>query len=149
MKNYRLCLFLFLKNSFGKNRKNAPNEVYIGGIFMKSKSKKQQLKRKKEFRFHSIEIINQKGEVVNSRHPSYVFLEKGNLYIAFPITHSNKVKDLKIIQLSKNPNPKDNRCSYVVIEIIEDTKDRFGKKEKDWSISPEDDAVIRHEYEKR
>lgn len=148
MKNYRLCLFLFLKNSFGKNRKNAPNEAYIGGLFMKSKSKKQQLRRKKEFRFHNIEIINQKGITVNSKHPTYVFLQKGNLYIAFPITHSDKIGDLKIVELSTNPNPMDSRKSYIVIEVIEDTKDRFGKKKKNWSISPEDDAILRNEYKK-
>ena len=39
---------------------------------MKKKSKKQIVKRKKEFRYHNVEIVNNNGTTTRIRHPSYV-----------------------------------------------------------------------------
>ncbi len=116
---------------------------------MKQKSKKQVLRKKKEFRFHKIEKINDKGAKTKKWHPAYVFLEKGNIYIYVSLTHSNNIDNLILIKLRKNPDPNDERDSYWVVEIKEDTKDRFGKREHGWDIDDLDDKDIRNEYEKR
>lgn len=99
---------------------------------MKRKSKKQVLRKKKEFRYHNIEIVNENGSITKIRHPSYVFLEKGNIYIYISITHSDSVKNAIVIKLKKNPNPQDKRESYRIMEIKEDTKDKFSKRLKKW-----------------
>ena len=115
---------------------------------MKPKSKHAQLKRKKEFRYKSVEIIDNKKKTKRIRHPAYVFLEKGNVLIYVNITHSNSVKNLLVIELSKNPNPEDNRKSFWVAEIRKDTKDKFGRREDGWTMDDEDDLEIRNFFEK-
>ena len=116
---------------------------------MKRKSKNQIIRKRKEFRYHNIEIINENGTITKIRHPSYVFLEKGNIYIYISITHSDNVENAIVIKLRKNPNPYDKRESYRIAEIKEDTKDRFSKNLKKWVMDLEDDKEIREEYEKR
>lgn len=116
---------------------------------MKRKTKNQIAKKKKEFRYHSIEIVNENGSITKIRHPSYVFLEKGNIYIYISITHSDNVENAIVIKLRKNPNPQDKRDSYRIAEIKEDTKDRFSKRLKKWVMDCEDDKEIREEYKKR
>ena len=116
---------------------------------MKSKSKNQVVRKRKEFRYHNIVIVNDNGTITNIKHPSYVFLKKGNIYIYISITHSDNVKNSIVIKLRKNPNPHDARDSYRISEIKEDTKDRFGKRLKKWVMDIEDDQDIREEYKKR
>ena len=116
---------------------------------MKSKSKKQKVRKRKEFRYHNIEIVNDNSAIKKIRHPSYIFLQKGNLYIYVSMTHSNLVKNEIVIKLRKNPNPEDNRESFWIVEIKADTKDKFGKRLVKWVIDIEDDADIRKEYKKR
>ena len=116
---------------------------------MKSKSKNQIVRKRKEFRYHNIKIANDNGTTTNIRHPSYVFLEKGNIYIYVSITHSDNVKNSIVIKLRKNPNPQDERDSYRIADIKEDTKDRFSKRLEKWVMDLEDDEDIRKEYKKR
>ena len=116
---------------------------------MKLKSNKQKLKKKNEFRYHSVETINLNGEKIRIKHPAYIFLEKGNLYIYISITHSSNVKNHILIKLRKNPNPKDDRDSFRVVGIYEDSKDRFGRRQKGWKIDLEDEQDIRDEYKKK
>lgn len=84
---------------------------------MKKKSKNAHLKRKKEFRLRKINVGNKK-----IKHPAYVFLEMGNVYIFVNLTHSKEIKNKIVLKLKKNPNPKDNADSYYVEENHEDTK---------------------------
>ena len=116
---------------------------------MKQKSKKQVSKKRSEFRHHKVELINSKGKKINRLHPAYVLLEKGNIYIYVSLTHASKVNGLLVIKLKKNPNPKDKNDSYVVVDVSEDTKDRFGKRHKDWKIYDEDDLKIREMINKK
>lgn len=97
---------------------------------MKRKSKKQIIKKKNEFRYHNVVIINEFGKEIKIRHPSYVFLEKGNVYIYVSITHSKNIENYIVIELRENPNPKDKNKSFWAAEIKEDTKDRFGRRQK-------------------
>ena len=116
---------------------------------MKKKSKKQIVRKRKEFRYHTIPVSKSNGTITNIKHPSYVFLEKGNIYIYISITHADNVDGAIVIKLRKNPNPNDKRDSYRVVEIKEDTKDRFGKRLKKWVMDIEDDQDIREECKKR
>ena len=116
---------------------------------MKKRSKKQIAKRKKEFRFHKVSAINRKGINYESWHPAYVFIEKGNIYIYVTITHSANVKDKIVIKLRRNPNKNDNRDSYYVAEVREDTKDKFGKRHANLKIDEQDDFDIKKLYKKR
>lgn len=113
---------------------------------MKRKSRKASLKRKHEFRYHNVESKNKRGRRVNIKHPAYIFLEKGNLYIYVIITHSNIVENYLVVRLRRNPNFKDKTLSYYVADVKEDTKDRFGKRHDDWEIDPLDDKDIRKLY---
>lgn len=110
---------------------------------MKKRNRHAQLKRAHEFRYHSVLTKNKKGKSLNIAHPTYVFLRKGNVYIYVTITHSTNVKDLVVIKLRKNPNPKDKKDAYYVVEVKQDTVDRFGRRLDDWKINPLDDADIR------
>ena len=116
---------------------------------MKRKAKKTIAKKRKEIRYHKVEVICKNGNKKDLWHPAYVFLEKGNVYIYVSITHSNKVEEMIVIKLKRNPNPKDKRDSYWVVKIKSDTKDRFGKRREGWSIDENDDQTIRDEYKKR
>ena len=118
------------------------------GIFMKKKNKRSITKRKKEFRFHDTEELSKHGKAYYKAHPAYVFLEKGNKYVYVTITHSSKVNEKVVIKLRQNPNPNDSRDSYRVVEILEDTKKRFGRNQKSWKMDSQDDFDIRAEYEK-
>lgn len=95
-----------------------------------------------------ISKLLKKGRKAKIKHPTYIFLEKGNVYTYVSITHSKSVEGAIVVKLRKNPNPKDNRESYRVVSIKEDTKDRFGSKKR-WSIDSEDEKDIREEYKKR
>ena len=115
---------------------------------MKKKAKNVTINKKKEFRYHDIEITNRRGRKIAIGHPAYIFLQKGNVYVYVSITHSNRVNDYLLIKLKRNPNPKDDRDSYIVVDIKEDTKDQFGGLHKSWSLDPEDDELIRRLYDK-
>lgn len=113
---------------------------------MKSKSKKAMLKRKNEFRFHKIFNINGKKL---ARHPAYIFLEKGNIYIYVSITHSKEIDNVVLIKLRKNPNPNDKKDAYYVAEIQMDTKDTFSANKTKWKIDELDENDIRELFNKK
>ena len=110
---------------------------------MKKKSRKQSLKRRHEFRYHNVEAKNKFGKAINIKHPAYIFLSKGNLYIYVTLTHSNRIANCLVVKLRKNPNPKDKKTAYYVAEVKQDTMDRFGKRHDDWKIDLSDDNDIR------
>ena len=116
---------------------------------MKNKSKKAKFKKRSEFRYHNTVSINAKGKKKNIRHPAYIFLEKGNIFIYISLTHSKEIKNVLLIKLRRNPKPKDNRDAYRVVEIRKDTKDAFGKRLKKWVIDPLDEEDIRKEFTKK
>ena len=111
--------------------------------FMKKKSRHAQLKRAHEFRYHNVDARNKFGKRINIKHPAYVFLKKGNIFIYVTITHSSKVEDYVVIKLRKNPNPLDKKDAYYVAIVKEDIVDNFKKRERDWRMDPLDDADIR------
>lgn len=116
---------------------------------MKKRSRKAQLIRKHEFRYYNSLVINRRGQKVKFRHPAYIFLEKGNLFIFVTITHSKTVPNKIVVELRKNPNPSDKRIAYYVADIKEDTKDKFRKRLLNWKIDKFDDEEIQKLYKKR
>ncbi len=116
---------------------------------MKKRSRKAQLRRKHEFRYYNRMSINRRGKLMRYRHPAYVFLEKGNIFIFVIITHSDFVPNKVVVKLRDNPNPKDKRNAYYVAEVKEDTKDRFRNRLSNWKISQNDDEKIQKLYKKR
>ena len=111
---------------------------------MKNRSKKQPLVKKKEFRFHKTEVTKKEKKKSKGWHPVYVFLERGNIYIYVTLTHSDKVENMIVIKLRKNPNPHDKSDAYYVAEVKEDTKDRFGRRRDNWKMDELDDKDIRN-----
>ncbi|MBQ6730859.1 MAG: hypothetical protein IJR08_03015 [Bacilli bacterium] len=60
---------------------------------------------KKHFR------VNRSKEA--SIHPAYVIRKEGNSYDYIGLVHSPVTDNRRNIKLRKNPNPKDNRASYI------------------------------------
>lgn len=116
---------------------------------MKKRYRKAQLRRKHDFRYYNSLVINRRGQKVKFRHPAYIFLEKGNLFIFVTITHSKAVPNKIVVELRKNPNPSDKRIAYYVADIKEDTKDKFRKRLLNWKIDKFDDEEIQKLYKKR
>ena len=114
---------------------------------MKRKSKHSYPKKKKEFRFKNIEVKNN-DETTKIRHPAYIIVQKGNVYIYVTLTHSSSLEDKIVIELRKNPNPSDSKKSYYIAEIKEDLLDKFGKKLANWYADELDDKDIRQLYKK-
>ena len=115
---------------------------------MKPKSKKQIIKKIKQFRYHNVLVLKGKRKI-KIRHPAYAFLKRGNINIYVILTHSSTILGKKLIRLKKNPNPNDARPTFFVEEFLKDTTDRFGKSLNKWIISEEDDLLIRKRYKKR
>lgn len=116
---------------------------------MKNKSKNAKIKRRKDFKYHGVTIKTKRGKQRKIYHPAYVFLEKGKIYIYVSLTHSEQVGKYLMIKLKRNPNPKDDKESYIIADIKEDTKDRFRKTEKGWKLDEEDDELIRSLYKNK
>lgn len=75
-------------------------------------------------------------------HPAYVFGEKGDSYIYIGLTHSPKTYKVKNYKLSRNPNPKDSKDSYVRPFATLDKKSKFSKPKKTWSLSKKDKKLM-------
>ena len=110
---------------------------------MKKKSKNARLKRKNEFRFHKVEKKTKRGRIRKIMHPSYIFLEKGNVYIYVTITHSKEVEGYVLTKLIQNPDPSDNQDAYVVLDVRQDIKSSFGARRIGWFIVKDDENLIR------
>ena len=76
-------------------------------------------------------------------HPSYIFLEKGNVYIYVTITHSKEVEGYVLTKLIQNPDPSDNQDAYVVLDVRQDIKSSFGARRIGWFIVKDDENLIR------
>ena len=93
------------------------------------------IKKKNEFRRKNMK--DGKG------HPTYIFAQQGDDYIFLGITHSNVTNGVRNIKLKKNPNPKENRDSYVRPKAEKHNKASFGKKLQGWRFSDGDKETVR------
>ena len=73
-----------------------------------------------------------------------IFIKKINDdYIFVGITHSDVTNNTKNIQLSKNPDPTDNKPAYYIPEASSDKVSSFGKKYSNWKMPEKDKKEIR------
>jgi hypothetical protein len=114
---------------------------------MKKKNKRALSRKKKEFRFKNVEVLKGDG-TIKIRHPAYIIVQEGNIYIYVTLTHSSNVDDKLVIELRQNPNPNDSKKTYYVAEIKKHIKDKFGHILKKWKRDVADDVEIRQLYKK-
>lgn len=125
------------------------NSIYNREAFMKKKNKNATIRKKKEFRYHKVKVKNKSGKDIDIKHPCYIFLQIGNIYIYVSLTHSLIINGLILIELRENPNSLDLRKSYWIQEIKADLKSTFTKVLKKWKINKDDDADIRNLFDKK
>lgn len=125
------------------------NSIYNKETFMKKKNKNATIRKKKEFRYHKVKVKNKSGKDIDIKHPCYIFLQIGNIYIYVSLTHSSNINGLILIELRENPNSLDLRKSYWIQEIKADLKSTFTKVLKKWKINKDDDADIRNLFDKK
>lgn len=76
-------------------------------------------------------------------HPHYVFGRVGNKYKSFGLTHTPK-PEYKSISLSKNPNPQDDRKSYLQMKVMTSRVKDLEHRLPGWNFSKEDHGIVRH-----
>lgn len=76
-------------------------------------------------------------------HPDYIFGEKDGKYQSFGLTHTPK-QEYKHSLLTKNPNAKDVRDSYVQHRVKNTKKHFFSKPLENWHFDLNDLPLIRH-----
>ena len=97
-------------------------------------------KSKRPFKKHF--RVNRSKEA--SVHPTYVIRKKGENYDYIGLTHSPVTDNKRNIKLSRNPNPKDNRTSYVRPFFRSDPIKKFsGKRIRGWKFAKKDKNKIR------
>ena len=80
----------------------------------------------------------------SSGHPSYIIRKAGDCYDSVGLTHSPITDNRKNIRLRKNPNPKDNRASYMRPFFRRDPIKRFSKRRiRGWKFIKRDKKRIR------
>ena len=98
------------------------------------------LRSKRPFKKHF--RVNRSKEA--SVHPAYVIRKKNNNYDYIGLTHSPVTDNKKNIKLRKNPNPKDDRASYVRPFFRSDPIRKFSSKIiRGWKFSKRDKKKIR------
>ena len=97
-------------------------------------------KSKRPFKKHF--RVNRSKEA--SVHPAYVIRKKGDSYDYIELTHSPVTDNRRNIRLKKNPNPKDNRLSYIRPFFRSGLIRKFSKKKiRGWKFSRKDKRKIR------
>ena len=100
--------------------------------------KKKQTKKynpKNEFRYNTSPTAKS--------HPNYVFGETDTKYKSLGLTTHPK-DNIQHFPLKKNPNPNDERASYVKGKVMTSRKDYLEKKLEGWEFCNEDMSIIRH-----
>ena len=97
-------------------------------------------KHKRPFKKHF--RVNRSKEA--SVHPAYVIRKNGGNYDYIGLTHSPVTDNKKNIRLRKNPNPKDNRISYMRPFFRSGPIKKFSRKRiRGWKFSKRDKKKIR------
>ena len=80
----------------------------------------------------------------SSGHPSYIIRRVGDNYDSIGLTHSPVTDNKKNFRLRKNPNPKDDRVSYVRPFFKSDPIKKFSKRIiRGWKFIKRDKKKIR------
>ena len=88
------------------------------------------------------------------RHVTYIYAKKNGKYSYIGLTHAEITDNIRNIPLEQNPNPKDNRASFMRPTADTEKVTLFEKKpKKDWHFSKTDKkkakAVIKRSKKKR
>lgn len=78
-----------------------------------------------------------------TQHPTYIYAKVGNEFKYIGITHSTITRNIKNIQLDKNPNPYDNQTAYVHPYSGMDKVNMFKKKKNNWKMSNQDKSKLK------
>ena len=101
----------------------------------------------KKKKFFSLNFFAKNHSKQSMGHPNFVFGRVGDKYKSFGLTHHPK-ENHPYVTLTENPNPNDKTNSYLQKQVLTTHKRFFEEKEKDWSFSSEDRAVVRHHIKK-
>ncbi len=86
-------------------------------------------------------------------HFDYVFGETATHYKSLGLTtHPSQEDKIPHYTLKKNPNPNDNRQSYLRLKVKSTNKKFLSEKQEGWSFDVDDMSVVRHTkkaYKKR
>ena len=75
-------------------------------------------------------------------HPTYIYAKVGKEFKYLGLTHSNITDKVKNIKLEKNPNPKDNRTSYIRPKAGKANRSEFGVMLNNWHFSEQDKKKV-------
>lgn len=120
---------------FGKKKKNKIKRN-SASVQTKNRTKtniRNKVEPKDEFRTHK-----------TSGHPTYIYAKVGDKYKYIGITHSPITNKTSNIELSKNPNPKDNKKAYAKPQAQMDKTKKFkNQTKKDWELSKKDKEKLK------
>ena len=109
---------------------------------MKNNKENQKSQQRIEVRAGEIWVIN---DIRTRGHKSHITRSKNNVVEHIPITHSPETRKMKNIPLRKNPNPQDNKQSYILPKVQVSQKKYLGRKHPEYKIkNPIDKSIIRH-----
>ncbi len=112
--------------------------------------KRDVMRKKKSRKYKPRNEFRRNNSSTAGGHYNYVFGETETHYKSMGLT-THPRKDIPSYPLHKNPNPKDDRKSYLQLKVLNTKKSYFKPPEKDWSFAKEDMPVVRHrikEYKK-
>ena len=76
-------------------------------------------------------------------HPTYIYARVGDDYRYLGIIHAKITDGIQNVPLTKNPNPKDKRASYVRPVPQQAHRASFGARLQGWSFSDSDKEKIK------
>lgn len=85
-----------------------------------------------------------KNNTIKTKHPHYIIGEDENNYLSLGLTHQRKKgKGHNNYQLTKNPNSKDNKLSYLRKQIEIGNKKSYSKNKLiNFTMSKKDDEYV-------
>lgn len=84
-----------------------------------------------------------RGRKVNAGHPVYVFEKKDDKFHYIGITHSPVTQGVRNVELERNPNPRDNRKSYIRTKT-EITSGKLQTTYRDWAFTEKDKNKVKN-----
>lgn len=86
-----------------------------------------------------------------SGHPAYIYAKVGNKFVFLGITHSEiDSKTGKFnIRLDRNPNPLDNRTSYIKTQEEKLKENKFARPYKGWRFVDSDISKVENIKKRR
>lgn len=84
-----------------------------------------------------------------TKHHSAVVGEEEDTYDHVPLTHASHTSGRKNIKLKKNPNPKDQKSSYMVRQLRNNPKNTFDREKKNWKLDSEDEVKAYEIYDNK